>query len=81
MMPGNVNIREHDDEVIVVADLPAPKEGQRSRQSGALRYLPKKVEKEEKEEGFYVRERIFGSMCRVVPLPHDVTDKEAVTSF
>jgi HSP20 family protein len=64
MMPAirgefRVDVREHDDEVIVVADLP-----------GA-----------EKEEGFYVRERMAGSMCRVVTLPHDVNDKGASASF
>jgi len=24
---------------------------------------------------------MFGSLCRVMPLPHDVTDKGAVSSF
>jgi HSP20 family protein len=90
MMPAirgefRVDIREHDDEVIVVADLPgAEKDNVKISllNPGALEITAeKKAEKEEKEEGFYVRERIYGSMCRVVPLPHDVTDKEASASF
>jgi len=90
MMPAirgefRVDIREHDDEVIVVADLPGTeKEDVRVTllSPGTLEIsAERKSEKEEKEEGFYVRERMFGSMCRVVPLPHDVTDKDAVSSF
>lgn len=90
MMPAirgefRVDIREHEDEVIVVADLPgAEKEDVRVTllSPGTLEIsAEKKSLKEEKEEGFYVRERMFGSMCRVMPLPHDVTDKGAVSSF
>jgi HSP20 family protein len=90
MMPAirgefRVDIREHEDEVIVVADLPgAEKEDVRVTllSPGTLEIsAEKKTLKEEKEEGFYVRERMFGSMCRVMPLPHDVTDKGAVSSF
>src|SRR5512139_198621 len=90
MMPAirgefRVDIREHEDEVIVVADLPGTeKEDVRVTllSPGTLEIsAEKKSLKEEKEEGFYVRERMFGSMCRVMPLPHDVTDKGAVSSF
>jgi HSP20 family protein len=90
MMPAirgefRVDVREHDDEVIVVADLPgAEKEDVKVSllNPGALEICAeRKAEKEEKEEGFYVRERMAGSMCRVVTLPHDVNDKGASASF
>jgi HSP20 family protein len=90
MMPAirgefRVDVREHDDEVIVVADLPgAEKDDVKVSllNPGALEISAERnVEKEEKEEGYYMRERMFGSMCRVVALPHDVTDKEASASF
>jgi HSP20 family protein len=38
-------------------------------------------EKEEKSEGFYLRERMSGTMSRVVALPADVTEDEAKASF
>ena len=41
----------------------------------------RKAEKEEKEEGYYMRERVYGSLCRTVALPHDVTDAGAAASF
>jgi HSP20 family protein len=90
MMPAirgefRVDVREHDDEVIVVADLPgAEKDDVKVSllNPGALEISAERnVEKEEKEEGYYMRERMFGSMCRVVTLPHDVTDKGASASF
>jgi len=41
----------------------------------------RKGEKEEKSEGYYVRERLYGSMQRLVTLPSDVTEKDAKASF
>jgi len=41
----------------------------------------RKGEKEEKSEGYYVRERIYGSMQRLVTLPAEVTEKDAKTRF
>jgi HSP20 family protein len=90
MMPAirgefRVDVREHDDEVIVVADLPgAVKEDVRVSllNPGALEITAeRKAEKEEKEEGYYMRERLYGSMSRIVTLPHDVTDKDSSASF
>ena len=80
-----VDVREHDDEVIVVADLPGVEKDDVSLQILNPRTLEisceRKGEKEEKSEGYYVRERIYGSMQRLVTLPADVTEKDAKASF
>jgi len=41
----------------------------------------RKQEREERKEGYYVRERSFGSMRRIVPLPAEVTEKDARATF
>lgn len=80
-----VDVRDHDDEVIVVADLPGIE-----REDISLSLLSpdtleitseRKAEKEESEEGFYVRERMYGNMSRTVALPHDVTEKGTTATF
>jgi HSP20 family protein len=80
-----VDVREHDDEVIVVADLPGVEKEHVSLQLVNPRTLEisceRKGEKEEKSEGYYVRERTYGSMQRMVVLPTDVTEKDANASF
>ena len=80
-----VDVREHDDEVIIVADLPGVEKENVSLQLVNSRTLEisceRKGEKEEKSEGYYVRERTYGSMQRMVVLPTDVTEKDANASF
>jgi HSP20 family protein len=80
-----VDVREHDNEVIVAADLPGVEKENVSLQLINPRTLEisceRKGEKEEKSEGYYVRERSYGSMQRLVVLPADVTDKDAKASF
>jgi len=80
-----VDIREHDGEVIVVADLSGGEKDDVSLQFLNPRMLEisceRKGEKEEKSEGYYVRERIYGSMQRLVTLPAEVTEKDAKTRF
>jgi HSP20 family protein len=80
-----VDVREHDDEMIVVADLPGVEKDDVSLQILNPRTLEisceRKGEKEEKSEGYYVRERRYGSMQRLVTLPADVTEKDAKASF
>jgi HSP20 family protein len=80
-----VDVREHDDEVIVVADLPGVEKNDVSLQILNPRNLEisceRKGEKEEKSEGYYVRERMYGSMRRIVTLPADVTVEDAKASF
>ena len=80
-----VDVREHEDTVIVVADLP----GIEKESVGIQLINPRALEiscerKDEKEQtlgGFYMRERISGSMSRIVSLPGGVTEKGAKASF
>ena len=90
MMPAirgefRVDVRDHDDEIIVVADLPGIEKEDVSvslvNPSTIEISSQRKEEKEEKEEGYYMRERIFGALSRLVALPHDVTDTDAIASF
>ena len=80
-----VDVREHDDEVIVAADLPGVDKAAVSLQILNPRALEisceRNDEKEERAEGFYMRERISGSMSRIVALPADVVEKDAKASF
>ena len=80
-----VDIREHADEVIVVADLPGMEKDDVSLQLINPRALEISCERknggEEKEEGYYMRERVYGSMLRVVALPADVTGEDSKASF
>jgi HSP20 family protein len=90
MMPAirgefRVDIRDHDDEIIVVADLPGVEKNDVSVSlvnPGMLEIRSeRKAEKEEKEEGYYMRERMSGTMSRMVSLPHDVTDAGGSATF
>lgn len=90
MMPAirgefRIDIRDHDDEIIVVADLPGAEKDDVSASlvnPGMLEIRSeRKAEKEEKEEGYYMRERMSGTMSRIVSLPHDVTDSGASATF
>lgn len=80
-----VDVREHDDEVMIVADLPGVDKEDVSVSLVNPNTLEisceRKMDKEEKDEGYYVRERMYGSMSRLVMLPHDVTEKGATASF
>ena len=80
-----VDVREHNDEVIIAADLPGVEKEHVSLQLINPRTLEisceRKGEKEEKSEGYYVRERTYGSMQRMVVLPSDVTEKDVKASF
>jgi HSP20 family protein len=40
----------------------------------------RKEEKKEEKEGYYLRERRFGSMMRIVPLPAPVTEDKATAT-
>ena len=90
MMPAlvgefRVDIRDHDDEIIVVADLPGAEKEDVSVSlvnPGMLEIRSERsTNKEEKEEGYYMRERMSGSMSRIVTLPHEVTDEGASATF
>ena len=80
-----VDVREHDGEIIVAADLPGVEKENVSLQLLNPRTLEisceRKGEKEEKSEGYWVRERTYGSLQRIVVLPADVTEADAKASF
>jgi len=89
MIPASqlrVDVTEHNDTVIITADMiPGITKNEivldlinpRALQISCERSLEKKEEK----EGYYLHERRFGSMSRVVPLPEAVTEKGATATF
>lgn len=80
-----VDVREHESKVIVAADLPGVGKEAVSPQllhSPALEISCERTEdKEEKSGGFSMRERMSGSMSRVVALPSDVMEEGAKATF
>jgi len=79
------DVREHDDYVIVVADLPGVDKELVSLQliNPRLLEIASTCDKdtEEKNEGCYFHERMYGSMSRMVALTADVTEDDAKGSF
>jgi HSP20 family protein len=81
-----VDVLEHGDEVTVTADIIPGVEKKDIRldllNPSALEIsFERKNVREEKKEGYYVSERSFGTMRRIVPLPTDVTEEGARASF
>ena len=80
-----VDVKEHDDEVIVAADLPGVEKEDVSLEVLDPRTVriafSRRAETEEKAEGYFVRERTYGSMDRVVRMPSDVTEEGATATF
>jgi len=80
-----VDVREHDDGVEVVADLPGIEKDDVSIQLLNPRALEiaceRKGETEEKSKGYYMRERVYGTLRRIVALPADVSLEDAKASF
>lgn len=80
-----VDICAHEDEVVVVVDLPGAEKENISLRLVTPRMLEisavQKGEKEGSEEGYYVRERVYGSMKRMVALPVDVKEEGAHATF
>jgi HSP20 family protein len=77
-----VDVAEHEDEITVTADLiPGITKKEVSLDLVNPQALEisceRKEEKKEEKEGYYMRERSFGSITRIVPLPKPVTDKGA----
>ena len=81
----SVDIREHEDEVVVIADLPGVNKEDITLTLVDPRNLEiasvRQVEKEETEKGYHVRERLRGAMKRRIILPTDVTEDDAKASF
>ena len=81
----SVDVLEHEEEVIVVADLPGVEK------TDIAIYLidPKTLEissvrgrvAEGEREGYYVKERFSGSMRRRVELPTEVTEEGTTATF
>ncbi len=80
-----VDVRDHEDEITVVADLPGVE-----KQDIHVELVDPKIlvisidhkeEREEKKEEYYLHERSFRSRSRTVFLPADVTQEGVATSF
>jgi HSP20 family protein len=81
-----VDVTSHDSEVIVTADImPGVEKDEISLdlvdpQALQIGY-ERKEEKKEEKEGYYLQERRFGSVCRVIPLPEPVTEEGATATL
>jgi HSP20 family protein len=80
-----VDVIEQPDEVVVTADLiPGITKKDISLDLINPQALEisweRKEEKKEEKEGYYLRERRFGSMTRIVPLPVPVTEDKATAT-
>ena len=81
-----VDVTDHDNEVIVTADL-IP--GVSKKDITLSLVNPQtleiscecKEEKKEEEGGFYLREHSFGSLTRFIPIPRAVTENGSTASF
>ena len=81
-----VDVVEHDDEVVITADM-IPGVSKKDIiidliNPQALEIsCERKEEKKEEKEGYYMRERSFGSMSRIIPLPREVTEEGSTATF
>ena len=80
-----VDVRDHEDEVIIVADLPGVEKENVAVRLTDPRHLEiastRASETEEEGRDFFMRERIYGQMSRMVLLPAEVTEENAAASF
>jgi len=80
-----VDVRDHEDEVIVVADLPGIEKENVSVRLIDPRHLEitsrRAGETAEEAVDFFMRERVYGQMSRTVMLPVEVTEEGATASF
>lgn len=82
----HVDVAEHDDTVVVTADMmPGITKKDISLDLVNPRALriscERSSEKKEEKEGYYLHERRFGSMSRVIPLPKPVGESGAKATF
>jgi HSP20 family protein len=80
-----VDVIEQGDEVVITADLtPGVTKNDITLDLITPQALQisweRKEEKKEETEGYYLRERSFGSMTRIVPLPVPVTEEKATAT-
>ncbi len=82
----HVDVTEKDDEVVVTADMiPGLAKKDISLDLVTPQALEisceRREERKEENEGYYLRERSFGSMTRIVPLPKPVTENASSATF
>ncbi len=81
----SVDVREHENEVMVIADLPGVAKESITVSLIDPRTLEistqRKEEREEEEKEYIVRERVYGTMRRRILLPTDVTEEGSQSSF
>jgi len=81
-----VDVAEKNDEVLVTADL-IPGIAKKDITLTLINpqaleiSCERKEEKKEEKEGYYIHERTFGSMTRVIPLPKPVTEDGSSSTF
>jgi len=81
-----VDVTEDDKEVVVTADI-IPGVAKKDitldliNQKALEISCERRDEKKEEKEGYYMRERNFGAMTRVVPLPKPVTENGSTSTF
>jgi HSP20 family protein len=81
-----VEVSEKDDEVVVIAGL-IPGIAKTDISLDLLNpqalgiSCARRGEKKEEKNGYYLRERAFGSMTRIVPLPKPVTEDGSSSTF
>ncbi|MGB9177436.1 MAG: Hsp20/alpha crystallin family protein [Methanoregula sp.] len=81
-----VDVAEKDDEVVVTADI-IPGVSKKDITLDLINpqaleiSCERREEKKEEKEGYYMRERTFGSMTRIVPLPKPVTEDGSSSTF
>ncbi len=80
-----VDVSDHEDELVIVADLPGFEKDGVSVQLIDPRTLEiatrSSTGKKDERENYYMRERMYGSMRRMVRLPVEVTEDGAQASF
>ncbi|MDI6719704.1 MAG: Hsp20/alpha crystallin family protein [Methanomicrobiales archaeon] len=81
----HVDVREHGDEVMVVADLPGVEREDISIRLLDPRTLHLATRRErtvaQEEGGYYLRERTYGAMSRTILLPAEVAEEGAQATF
>jgi len=82
-----VDVMDHGSEAVVVADLPgAEKEDVNIRLIDPCTLeisckREKSIEEGEEDSDYYMRERVYGTMKRIVSLPYDVVEKDTKATF
>jgi len=80
----SVDVIEKENEIVVKADLPGI-----DKKDIKIKVEPDAVvisgevkkEKKEKEENYYIEERVYGSFYRAIPLPSEVDPEKAQAKF